>query len=61
MAVFVLQEVVESDNKKLVHFLKLHATWPVMCHYAEELSMRAPLQVRIQYLRPLTTTATFSH
>nr|CAD7199295.1 unnamed protein product [Timema douglasi] len=37
-------EVVESSNKKLVYFIKLHATWPVLCHYAEELNMRAPLQ-----------------
>ncbi|KAL1139842.1 hypothetical protein AAG570_006819 [Ranatra chinensis] len=38
------QEIVESANKKLVYFIKLHATWPVLCHYAEELNMRAPLQ-----------------
>ncbi|RZF32744.1 hypothetical protein LSTR_LSTR005937 [Laodelphax striatellus] len=38
------EEVVESVNKKLVYFIKLHATWPVLCHYAEELNMRAPLQ-----------------
>nr|CAD7424566.1 unnamed protein product [Timema monikensis] len=38
------EEVVESSNKKLVYFIKLHATWPVLCHYAEELNMRAPLQ-----------------
>nr|CAD7574416.1 unnamed protein product [Timema californicum] len=39
-----MKEVVESSNKKLVYFIKLHATWPVLCHYAEELNMRAPLQ-----------------
>ncbi|XP_075234460.1 anoctamin-7-like [Lycorma delicatula] len=38
------EELVESVNKKLVYFIKLHATWPVLCHYAEELNMRAPLQ-----------------
>ena len=38
------EEVIESSNKKLVYFIKLHATWPVLCHYAEELNMRAPLQ-----------------
>jgi hypothetical protein len=41
----VLQEVIETSNKKLVFFIKLHATWPVLCHHAEELNMRAPLQV----------------
>ncbi|KAG8325309.1 hypothetical protein J6590_070612 [Homalodisca vitripennis] len=39
------EEVVEAQNRKLVYFIKLHATWPVLCHYAEELNMRAPLQV----------------
>ncbi|KAJ9592479.1 hypothetical protein L9F63_015895 [Diploptera punctata] len=38
------EEVIESSNKKVVFFIKLHATWPVLCHYAEELNMRAPLQ-----------------
>ncbi|XP_067007730.2 anoctamin-7 isoform X2 [Anabrus simplex] len=38
------EEVVESSNRKLVCFIKLHATWSVLCHYAEELNMRAPLQ-----------------
>ncbi|XP_046671611.1 anoctamin-7-like isoform X2 [Homalodisca vitripennis] len=38
------EEVVEAQNRKLVYFIKLHATWPVLCHYAEELNMRAPLQ-----------------
>ncbi|KAJ4430987.1 hypothetical protein ANN_19580, partial [Periplaneta americana] len=38
------EEVIETNNKKLVCFIKLHATWPVLCHYAEELNMRAPLQ-----------------
>jgi anoctamin-7 len=42
----VLQEVIETSNKKLLCFIKLHATWPILCHYAEELNMRAPLQVR---------------
>ncbi|CAH1405158.1 unnamed protein product [Nezara viridula] len=38
------EEVVQSSNRKLVYFIKIHATWPVLCHYAEELNMRAPLQ-----------------
>jgi hypothetical protein len=41
----VLQELVETSNKKLLCFIKLHATWPILCHYAEEMNMRAPLQV----------------
>ncbi|XP_046389365.1 anoctamin-7-like [Ischnura elegans] len=40
------EEVVESGRSKVLHFIKLHAPWPVLCHYAEELSMRAPLQQR---------------
>uniref|UniRef100_T1HAX3 Anoctamin n=1 Tax=Rhodnius prolixus TaxID=13249 RepID=T1HAX3_RHOPR len=38
------EEIVESANRKIVCFIKLHATWPTLCHYAEELNMRAPLQ-----------------
>lgn len=38
------EEIVEQGKKAFV-FLKIHATWPVLCHYAEELSMRAPLMV----------------
>nr|XP_014270360.1 anoctamin-7-like isoform X3 [Halyomorpha halys] len=38
------EEVVQSSNRKLIYFIKIHATWPVLCHYAEELNMRAPLQ-----------------
>jgi anoctamin-7 len=37
---------VESE-KKMVHFLKVHAPWDVLCYYAEDMSMRAPLQVDI--------------
>lgn len=29
-----------------IHFLKLSVPWNVMVYYAEELSLRAPLQVR---------------
>ncbi|XP_023701847.1 anoctamin-7 isoform X2 [Cryptotermes secundus] len=38
------EEVIETSNKKLLCFIKLHATWPILCHYAEEMNMRAPLQ-----------------
>jgi hypothetical protein len=44
---FVLQEVVEASGRKVLCFIKLHAPWPVLCHYAEELNMRAPLQVSL--------------
>ncbi|XP_055863941.1 anoctamin-7-like isoform X3 [Biomphalaria glabrata] len=37
------QEVVENE-KKLITFVKLHAPWDVCCAYAENLSIRAPLQ-----------------
>lgn len=37
------EEVVEGD-RKTTHFIKLSAPWPVVVHYAEELSMTAPLQ-----------------
>uniref|UniRef100_A0A8C1NMJ2 Anoctamin n=1 Tax=Cyprinus carpio TaxID=7962 RepID=A0A8C1NMJ2_CYPCA len=32
--------------KKTVHYLKLHAPWDVLVYYAEELCLRAPLQVQ---------------
>uniref|UniRef100_A0A671Q0I1 Anoctamin n=1 Tax=Sinocyclocheilus anshuiensis TaxID=1608454 RepID=A0A671Q0I1_9TELE len=32
--------------KKTVHYLKLHAPWDVLVYYAEELRLRAPLQVQ---------------
>ncbi|XP_065333493.1 anoctamin-7-like isoform X2 [Cloeon dipterum] len=40
------EEVVEASGRKVLCFIKLHAPWPVLCHYAEELNMRAPLQKR---------------
>ena len=41
-----MQEVTEEVHSN-VHFFKLHAPWPVLCKYAEELNLRAPLQVCI--------------
>ncbi|XP_074654198.1 anoctamin-7-like [Tubulanus polymorphus] len=39
---------VEEDNvefsDKITYYLKLHVPWDVMCIYAEDLNMRAPLQ-----------------
>ena len=45
LSVYFLQECVEGKNK-MVYYIKLHAPWDVCCFYAEDLSMRAPLQVR---------------
>ena len=42
--VIYFQESMES-NKKMINFVKLHAPWDVCCFYAEDLCMRAPLQV----------------
>ncbi|CAL4063773.1 unnamed protein product, partial [Meganyctiphanes norvegica] len=38
------EEVEESQGKKTIYFIKVTAPWHVLCHYAEELNMRAPLQ-----------------
>ena len=42
---FLGQEHVEG-NKKMITYIKLHAPWDLLCFYAEDLSMRAALQVR---------------
>ena len=39
-----VQEMLES-GKKLITFVKLHAPWDVCCVHAEDLCLRAPLQV----------------
>ena len=41
---FGFQDSIES-NRKMINFVKLHAPWEVCCFYAEDLCMRAPLQV----------------
>ncbi|KAK6640619.1 hypothetical protein RUM44_012315 [Polyplax serrata] len=41
------EEVVEHGKKAFV-FLKIHATWPVLCRYAEELNLRAPLLLKTE-------------
>uniref|UniRef100_A0A8C4AE58 Anoctamin n=1 Tax=Denticeps clupeoides TaxID=299321 RepID=A0A8C4AE58_9TELE len=41
---FCLQEEAASA-KKTIHYLKLSAPWDMMVYYAEELCLRAPLQV----------------
>jgi len=40
------EEEVLFQGKKVAVFIKVHATWPVLCHFAEELNLRAPLMVR---------------
>ena len=34
-----------SNPKAVLHFFRLHAPWNLLCHYAEELNFRAPIQV----------------
>lgn len=41
----LLQDIVEQA-KFSIHFIRLHAPWPLLCRYAEELNLRAPIQVR---------------
>jgi len=40
----VEEEVNSEGGKSNVHFIKLHAPWPLLCRFAEELNLRAPLQ-----------------
>jgi len=37
---------VREQTKNTIHFIRLHAPWPLLCRYAEELNLRAPIQVR---------------
>lgn len=41
---FLYQEET-ANEKKTLHFLKVSAPWDVLVYYAEELCLRAPLQV----------------
>lgn len=54
------QEVIQTVNKKCVHFTKIHAPWSVLCQYAEELNMRAPLQVKMHF-QMLKKSVHFKH
>jgi anoctamin-7 len=38
------EEVNCEGNKSNVHIIKLHAPWPLLCRFAEELNLRAPIQ-----------------
>ena len=46
----IYQTVIEAQPTRAITFIKLHAPWPVLCRYAEELSLRAPLQVAKLFL-----------
>merc|ERR1719336_400732 len=35
----------EDDKSSSAHYIMLHAPWPVLCRLAEELNLRAPLQM----------------
>ena len=35
----------QQDTSASAHYIKLHAPWSVLCRLAEELNLRAPLQV----------------
>ncbi|KAL7635519.1 UNVERIFIED_CONTAM: hypothetical protein RMT77_014588 [Armadillidium vulgare] len=39
-----MEEEIEEGDRKQICFIKLTAPWDVLCNYAEELNMRAPLQ-----------------
>uniref|UniRef100_A0A1I8IL62 Anoct_dimer domain-containing protein n=1 Tax=Macrostomum lignano TaxID=282301 RepID=A0A1I8IL62_9PLAT len=42
-----MEEETSTSEKKKIHFIKLFVPWDVMCYYAEDLCLRAPLQVRL--------------
>ncbi|XP_023344945.1 anoctamin-6 [Eurytemora carolleeae] len=39
-----IESDVVAQCKNNLHFLKIHAPWSLICRYAEELNLRAPLQ-----------------
>ncbi|KAF7645422.1 hypothetical protein LDENG_00204830 [Lucifuga dentata] len=43
----VMEKEETANEKKTIHFLKLSAPWDVLVFYAEELSLRAPLQAQL--------------
>ncbi|XP_048470847.1 anoctamin-7 [Rhincodon typus] len=42
----LMEKDVTISEKKCIHYLKLSAPWDVLVYYAEELSLRAPLQAQ---------------
>jgi len=39
-----IEEEVLHRSKNTLHFIRLHGPWPLLCRYAEELNLRAPIQ-----------------
>ncbi|XP_066295921.1 anoctamin-7-like isoform X4 [Branchiostoma lanceolatum] len=39
-----MEEEISSTGKKTITYIKVFASWDVLCYYAEELNFRAPLQ-----------------
>ena len=37
----------QQDTSASAHYIKLHAPWSLLCRLAEELNLRAPLQVML--------------
>merc|ERR1719361_2517189 len=40
-----IEEEVIHRSKNTLHFIKLHGPWQLLCRYAEELNLRAPIQL----------------
>lgn len=36
----------ERSDKIIIHCIKIHIPWKLLCQYAEEMNLRAPLQIR---------------
>ena len=45
----IMINLIDQDKSSSAHYIKLHAPWPVLCRLAEELNLRAPLQVIIHH------------
>ncbi|KAF0307912.1 Anoctamin-6 [Amphibalanus amphitrite] len=50
-----MEEEIVPGPKKTIYFIKLHAPWDVLCTWAEELKMRAPLQPLFHMVRERIT------
>ena len=45
----IITNLIDQDKSSSAHYIKLHAPWSVLCRLAEELNLRAPLQVIIHH------------
>ena len=45
----IITILIDQDKSSSAHYIKLHAPWSVLCRLAEELNLRAPLQVIIHH------------